>query len=99
MTTHAVYEGMACPTCARPLVFIERQAVVDVFCESCGVIRSVMYARCRGASCSAPLIFGGKNGKTPINIRTGASHFIDCPDAPKFRKHAAKAERAQGGLL
>lgn len=90
-----VYEGQKCPTCSGPIVLFERAATAELFCESCGVIRSIMFTRCKSERCRMPIFY---RGKVPISIRTGSSHFIDCVDAPAFRKNEAKAASLQGGF-
>lgn len=104
MTSEFVlYDDMTCE-CGRPLYVREVEARAEIVCNSCGVVANKMLTKCHGPSCNARIFFGGKKGGTPINVRTGASHFIDCVDAQRFRKSARKAdakpvEKPQGTLL
>ena len=79
------YEGMDCANCGRPLFIQSISASAQIFCESCGVLQSVETTKCRGRTCKVRVFFGGKSGRVPVNVNTGANHFLDCVDAKSFR--------------
>ena len=85
-----VYDGMDCPSCARPLLIEDAGKTAVIHCEMCGPVQSVKVANCRGRTCGAHVFFGGKSGKSPVNVATGASHFIDCPNRDEFRRKAGR---------
>jgi len=103
------YEGMTCSTCGEALYLEDEGATVCIRCLSCGPKASVLLIACGGGKrpgCGAKILFGGKSGKVPVNIKTGASHFIDCPRAQNFRRPAKQAAPSkptpsspQGGLF
>lgn len=85
-----IYEGMRCPTCANEDTLVLEleleRAIVSVRCAACGISEIIAGARrCDGPSCDTWLFMGGKSGKVPVSVTTGANHFEDCPDAARFR--------------
>ena len=81
-----LYDAEHCEDCGGDLYLIDRLASVTIVCDECHRSFGVMTTACRGRSCGSRLIYGGKNGKTPISVHTGKTHFADCPNANDFRR-------------
>lgn len=84
------YESMYCEACGAALLVEDAGGAADISCPDCGLIKRVSLANCRGPRCGARVFFGGKSGRSPINVATGSSHFYDCIDADSFRRRSSK---------